>query len=152
MKYLIFLALALIPTIFLYSQSPNPQYNKALADSLGADDYGMKSFVFVILKTGKVDIQDKDQKAALFNGHMANIQRLVDEGKLNVAGPFGKNELAYRGLFILNVKTIEEAQALCDTDPAVKAGIFDVILIPWYGSAALGEYIKVSELISKYKM
>jgi uncharacterized protein YciI len=152
MKYLIFFTFALMPTFFLYGQSPNPQYNKVLADSLGADDYGMKSYVLVILKTGKVDIQDKEQRAALFNGHIANIQRLAKEGKLYVAGPFGKNELTYRGLFILNVKTIEEAQTLCDTDPAVKAGVFDVVLLPWYGSAALGEYLKVSEQINKFKM
>ncbi|MEY3422473.1 MAG: hypothetical protein RIR48_2790, partial [Bacteroidota bacterium] len=37
------------------------------------------------------------------------------------------------------------------TDPAIKAGIFEVDLIPWYGSAALGEYIKISEKITKFK-
>ena len=71
---------------------------------------------------------------------------------LFVAGPFGQNELSYRGLFILNVKTKEEAQALCETDPAIKAGIFDIDLIPWYGSAALGEYIEISKKIGKFKM
>jgi len=55
-------------------------------------------------------------------------------------------------LFILNVKTIEEAKAICETNPAAKEGIFDVELIPWYGSAALGEYIKASEKITKFKM
>jgi len=34
------------------AQTNNPNYDKALADSLGADDYGMKSYVFVILKSG----------------------------------------------------------------------------------------------------
>jgi len=28
-------------------------YNKALADSLGADEYGMKMYTLVILKTGE---------------------------------------------------------------------------------------------------
>jgi hypothetical protein len=35
------------------------------------------------------------------------------------------------------VTTIEEAKNLVATDPAVKAGIFDMELHPWYGSAAL---------------
>ncbi len=138
--------------VHLSGQTVNPEYDKALADSLGADDNGMKSYVLVILKTGPAVIEDKDLRAKLFKGHMDNINKLVKEKKLFVAGPFGKNDLSYRGLFILNVKTIEEAKVLCETDPAVKEGIFDVELIPWYGSAALGEYIKASEKITKFKM
>ncbi|MBC7885348.1 MAG: hypothetical protein H7X99_07725 [Saprospiraceae bacterium] len=133
------------------SQIPNPDYDKTLAESLGADDNGMKSYIFVILKTGPAIIDDKEIRAEIFSGHMKNIGRLVDEGKLVVAGPFGKNDKSYRGLFILNVKTIEEAKAITDTDPGVKSGIFDVELYPWYGSAALGEYIRFSEKITKFK-
>jgi uncharacterized protein len=138
--------------VHLSGQTLNPEYDKVLADSLGADDNGMKSYVLVILKTGPVVIEDKDLRAKLFKGHMDNINRLVKENKLVVAGPFDKNELTYRGLFILNVKTIEEAKTICQTDPAVKEGIFDVELLPWYGSAALGEYIKASEKVTKFKM
>ena len=134
------------------AQELNPDFNKALADSLGADENGMKSYVLVILKTGSKIIENKDERALIFKGHMDNIKRLADEGKLVVAGPFGKNDLTYRGLFILNVKTTEEAKIICDTDPAVKAGIFDVDLIPWYGSAALGEYIDISKKIARFKM
>ena len=134
------------------AQVPNPQYDKMLADSLGSDENGMKSYVFVILKTGPVNIEDKAERARLFKGHIENINLLAQKGLLVVAGPFGKNDIQYRGLFILNVKTVEEARSLCDTDPAVKAGIFEVVLIPWYGSAALGEYIKISEKLNKYKM
>jgi len=151
MKYLVAIILFL-SVCSINAQTINPQYDKALADSLGADENGMKGYIFVILKTGKNTTVDKEEKTKLFQGHMNNIKRLVAEGKLFVAGPFGKNELTYRGLFILNVKTVEEAKQLCDTDPAIKAGIFDVELIPWYGSAALGEYIKVSEKIAKFKM
>lgn len=148
----ILLFISLLTTTFGFSQSINPDYDSKLAMKLGADDYGMKSYVFVIIKTGKAKIENKDSLNILFKGHMSNIQRLVKEGLLYVAGPFGQNELTYRGLFILNVKTVEEAQALCNTDPAIKAGLFDVDLIPWYGSAALGEYIKISEQINKFKM
>jgi uncharacterized protein YciI len=74
---------------------------------------------------------------------------LVDEGKLIVAGPFGTNDKTWRGLFILDVKTVEEASALVQTDPAVKAKLFDVDLVPWYGSAALPEYLPASDKIWK---
>ena len=114
-----------------------PTYDSILAKKLGADDYGMKKYVFCILKTGPTNITDKVKKDSLFEGHMKNIDRLANEGKLAVAGPFMKNDRTYRGIFILNVATIGEAEKLTQTDPAVKAGIFVVELTEWYGSASL---------------
>ncbi len=63
----------------LLGQTVNPEYVKVLADSLGTDDNGMKSYVLVILKTGPAIIEDKDHRAKLFKGHMENINRLVKE-------------------------------------------------------------------------
>ncbi len=131
------------------AQTTNPAYDKALADSLGADDHGMKSYIFVVLKTGSANIEDKQQVSELFRGHMDNINRLVADKKLIVAGPFGKNEQGYRGLFILDVKTKEEAQALVETDPAVKEKLLDVELFEWYGSAALPTYLEAAHKITK---
>jgi hypothetical protein len=82
---------------------------------------------------------------------MANISRLASEGKLLVAGPIGKNSMSYRGIFIMNVPTIEEARVLLDTDPTVKEKIFDTELFPWYGSAALGEYLQADSKIHKFR-
>ena len=128
----------------------NAVYDAALAKELGADEMGMKQYVLVILKTGPNDtsIKGKERKD-LFAGHMANIGRLADEKKLAVAGPFGKNDKTYRGLFILNVATVEEAQRLTETDPAIKAGIFIVDLIPWYGSASLMATNDIHKRIAK---
>ena len=134
------------------AQSDNPKYDKELAESLGGDDYGMKPYVLVMLKTGSNKTTDKKVIDSLFTGHMANIQRLSDEGKLTVAGPLGKNDKSYRGIFIFNVKTIEEAKALLVTDPAVKAQILDAELYQWYGSAALPLYLQSHEKIEKKKM
>lgn len=127
----------------------NIAYNKALADSLGADDYGMKSYVLVILKTGAVKMADKAKSDSLFGGHLKNIGRLASEGKLTVAGPLQKNDKDYRGIFILNVKTREEAKALLETDPAVKAGLLEPELYGWYGSAALPMYLKYHDEVQK---
>lgn len=131
------------------AQQPNPHYNAALADSLGADEYGMKSYIFVILKTGPETEPDDEKRAELFRGHMDNIGRLVESGEMVVAGPFGKNDLTYRGVFILNVESVEKAEELMQTDPAIAAGIFEVALIPWYGSAALPAYIETHRKIEK---
>lgn len=113
-------------------------FDPALAERLGADDYGMRRYVLAILKSGPTQMEAGPERDALFAGHMATIQRLAGEGKLAVAGPFGPNDLEFRGIFVLNVATVDEARALVENDPTVQAGVFVVELLPWYGSAALG--------------
>lgn len=133
------------------AQTANPKYDESLAKLVGADDYGMKMYVLVMLKTGSNTTATKQQTDSLFSGHMANINKLVEEKKLVVAGPLSKNEKNYRGIFILNVKTIDEAKLLLQTDPAVSAKLLDADLFNWYGSAALSEYLKASEKVGKLK-
>ena len=133
----------------LHAQTANPKFNQALADSLGADERGMKMYVLVILKTGSNKTTDTTIRNYLFKGHMANINKMAADGKLIVAGPLEKNDKAYRGIFILNVSTLEEARTLVQTDPAVKAKIFDADLFQWYGSAALPMYLKYDEMLRK---
>lgn len=132
------------------SLNANPAYDKALAERLGADEYGMKSYYFVLLKSGTNTSTDKALRSESFKGHMDNIQKLVDEGKIIVAGPFEKNDKDYKGIFILNnVNTAEEAEQLLLTDPAIKNGYLAYEIIGWYGSAALPEYLPASEKIWK---
>jgi len=83
---------------------------------------------------------------------MNNINRLVEEGKLIVAGPLEKNENNYRGIFVLNnIESIDEAKKLLQTDPAIKNGLLDYEIFSWYGSAALPEYLPFSDKIWKSK-
>lgn len=132
-----------------FSQNQNPDYDKALADSLQADNYGMKMYILVILKTGDTKIDDKEKVSELFKGHMDNINKLVEEHKLIVAGPMGKNENEYRGIFILDVKTVEDAKELVKNDPAVNSGMLAVDFYEWYGSAALPVYLETAKKITK---
>lgn len=131
------------------AQTTNPNYDKALADSLGADEYGMKSYVFVILKTGSAQLDDKEQVSMLFRGHLENINRLVEQKKLIVAGPFGKNEHNYRGLFIFDSKDKAEVEAMLETDPAIKEKLLEAELFDWYGSAALPTYLEASNRVTR---
>lgn len=91
-KYILFTIILFLGKTNLNAQSTNPKYDKQLADSMGADDYGMKMYVLVILKTGSVKIEEKQKADSLFAGHMKNMGDLVEKGKLVVAGPMGKNE------------------------------------------------------------
>jgi uncharacterized protein YciI len=131
------------------AQTTNPHYDSTLAAKLGADDYGMKNYVFVILKTGSNETSDKEFRDSCFTGHLKNIKRLVKDGKLIVAGPMVKNERSYRGIFILDVPTLEEAEILLETDPAIKAEFLEPELFIWYGSAALPEYLEISDKVWK---
>jgi uncharacterized protein YciI len=62
-----------------------------------------------------------DEARRIQEGHMANIRRLAGLGKLVLAGPFG-GDGNRRGIFIFKVDTLEEAEALTSTDPAIQAG------------------------------
>lgn len=135
----------------LFGQETNTSYDEKLAKSLKADDYGMKKYVFCLLKTGSNTKVTKEESKKLFEGHMTNINRLASEGKLTVAGPFMKNDRNYRGIYIFNVDTIEEAQLLVSTDPAIQAKILEAELTVWYGSAALQETVKIHEKLAKNK-
>lgn len=152
MRYLLLIVSFFVFAQLTSAQTVNPDYDSTLAKKLGADDYGMKSYVFVILKTGSNTTTDKAFIDSCFSGHMANIVRLVNEGKLIVAGPLGKNDNTYRGIFIFNVTTIEEARKLVETDPAVNSKLLEADLYNWYGSAALPEYLEASQKIGKYKI
>jgi uncharacterized protein YciI len=136
------LAVTCITSVVTTAAEPEPArtpgFDAGLAKKLGADERGMKMYVLCILKTGPRDSEIKGkEREEIFAGHFANIQRLADDGKLAVAGPFGKNDKAYRGLYIFNVPTVEEAEKLVLLDPAVRAGVFVPDLTPWYGSAAM---------------
>lgn len=134
---------------FAFSQES--KYDENLAKSLNADDRGMKSYVFCLLTTGTNTTATDTEKDELFKGHMDNIKRLAKEEKLVTAGPFRKNDKNYRGLFIFNVATVEEAKALVESDPAVKANLLQAELTPWYGSAALLKVNEIHSTITKPK-
>lgn len=132
-----FLAAALGGPSALADDAPAPKVaDEALARSLGADERGMRSYVLVILKTGANRVPDGPERDAMFAGHFANIGRLAKEGKLAVAGPFGR-KTDWRGLFILAVDTEEEAAELVATDPVIERGEMVAEYHPFYATAAL---------------
>jgi uncharacterized protein YciI len=149
MKTCITIVTWLLATLSAFAQTANPRYNKTLADSLKADEYGMKMYVLVILKTGSNKTADKAKQDNLFQGHMANIGKLAKEGKLVVAGPLKKNDKEYRGIFILNAASLDEAKTLLDTDPAIREKLLDAELYQWYGSAALPLYLQYHDVVGK---
>ena len=148
-KIQLFLILALFTTI-LSAQNQNPNYDDKLAKELGADDYGMKMYTLVLLTTGTNQDQSNSKNEA-FATHMQNMNKLTDEGKLILAGPLGKNEGNYRGIFILNTTDVEEAKQFLAADLAIQNKYLKAEYIPYYGSAALSSYLVKHDKIRKLK-
>lgn len=147
-KQFLLLLITALSSIYISAQNNKPLYDSVLAKKLGADDYGMKLYIMAFLKRGTNKNVDSANRAQLIQGHLKNIGRLAKEGKLVVAGPFlDKSDLA--GVFVFNVTTIEEAKTLTASDPAVKAGLFEIELHPWYGSAALMQVIGIHSTLQK---
>ena len=120
MKQILFALLFLTVQSQVFSQSaekqPAPQ---------------IKQFWFVMLTKGTNRSHDSATAAKIQEGHMANMTRLYNEGKLKVAGPFG-DDGNWRGIFIFDCETKEEVEQLLKTDPAIAAGRLGYELHPWY--------------------
>lgn len=82
------------------------------------------AFVFLNKKEDAQDLE-KDQSEKIMQGHMANIERLANEGKLLVAGPFEGGG----GIFIFNTTSIDEARQWLSSDPGVQANRWNVEIL-----------------------
>lgn len=142
--------MALMLTCTAHSQTATetakPQFDAELAKTVGADEFGMKQYVMVLLKTGPNKMPAGQERDAMFKGHFANIKRLAAEGKLALAGPFDGVD-GWRGMFIFAVADIEEAKKLVATDPVIINGEMVAEYHKYYGSAAL---MTVNEAHSKF--
>jgi uncharacterized protein len=92
------------------------------------------SFILVLLvRPPNAPEKPKAELDQLQEGHMANMRRLADEGKLFKAGPIedfsGRN---VRGIFILKTESVDQAREWVATDPSVKAGRLAPEFMKWY--------------------
>lgn len=145
MRSMRILVLVVISVASVLAQSP---YDAALAAKLKADDNGMRTYVMAFLKAGPNRERPPDEAQKLQAAHRANIRRLAAEGKLVLAGPFAHAGVL-RGIYIFDVATVAEAEALTRTDPAIQAGQLVMELHPWYGTAALMMVNEVHATIQK---
>ena len=84
----------------------------------------------VFLYKGANRNQDSIEAVKIQDGHMANINRLSDEGKLIVVGPF-LDDKDLRGIFIFDSETETEVKELVETDPAIISGRLRYEIHPW---------------------
>lgn len=120
------------------SNSPpnKAKFDAELAKTVGADEMGMKPYIFVLLKTGPNKMPPGPERDEMFKGHFANIKHMTAQGKLTLAGPLDGVD-GWRGLFILAVTDMDEAKKLIAADPVIIKGEMIAEYHKFYGSAAL---------------
>jgi uncharacterized protein len=90
-------------------------------------DFDRFSAVLLILRDDAPEMSEAEA-AALQDAHMAHLADLHEAGHLLAAGPLIDGH--FRGLSILNVSP-EVALELKEADPAVRAGKYEVKVLPW---------------------
>src|SRR4051812_36870683 len=85
------------------------------------DESRLVQFQMAILMVGPKWQETKaSDRNAILKAHLANVVSLLDSGKAVVAGPFADGG-PQAGIFILRAASSEEATAVANNDPAVKA-------------------------------
>lgn len=82
-------------------------------------------FVFLNTNPDK-EVLDSCRIAELQAKHLANIERLYQEGKIIAAGPFYSGG----GLFVFKEKSLLAVEKLVQTDPAIAANRFKLEIYP----------------------
>ena len=136
----LFLALMLIPFSIAAQTNNSKETIKqttpardTAAKEFKSGEYTMKQYYFVMLTKGarRNEITDTSIINKLQAGHMKNLNRLAELGKIVVAGPFG-DDGNWRGIFIFNCPTKQEVEELLKTDPAIAAGRLAYEIHPWW--------------------
>jgi uncharacterized protein YciI len=92
----------------------------------------MTTYQFVLLLRGpnRLPIEERDIQA-LQAAHLHYLKRLLDEDRAIVAGPVDGGE-DLRGIVVLDVGSVEEAQAVMAADPWVRAQRVEPEIHPWW--------------------
>ena len=93
-----------------------------LAPSLAEPEHEMTTYYMGLIYRGENWTAERTPETMrIQKEHLANISRLAKTGELLLAGPFG-DDTDLRGIFVFEVDSLEKAEELVRTDPAVKAG------------------------------
>lgn len=125
--------------LLLIASTGFAQNQREFSYTEGDSTYTMKRYVFMLLKKGEHRSQDSIQAAEIQKKHLEYLNKMAEDGKLVVAGPFEKGG-ENRGLLIFDVETVDDALKLEAEDPAVKTGRLKMEAFYWWG--AKGTVIK----------
>jgi uncharacterized protein len=128
------LVLALLAQSPTPSSKPSEQPASPPAAAPAAQKVEFESYQLVLLQRPEHPREyAEDKLEEIQQAHVAHLRHLAEAGKLVVAGPFDDQpDPRLRGLALFRVGSIEEARQLAESDPAVKAGRLEVVVMTWY--------------------
>jgi uncharacterized protein YciI len=96
--------------------------------------FEMESFQLVLLRRGPAWTPEVTPAAeALQKQHIAHLEAMGQAGKMLIAGPLADQpDPTLRGVCLYRVGSVDEARALAEQDPAVKAGRLRVEAMAWW--------------------
>ena len=93
----------------------------------------MKKYYFLLYLRGeKSDSFTPGELEKIQSGHVAHIERMLDEGVACMAGPFD-DDTEKRGLIIFDLDQEDEVRGWADQDPGVQSGRLSYEIHPWWG-------------------
>jgi uncharacterized protein len=121
-------------------RAESPPEVRAGADrsSIGSGDHVAQGLAFgvecdrfslvLLVKADNVGAQSDGAVDEIQDAHMSHLADLHDSGYLLAAGPLGDDH--YRGAVLLRADP-GTAREMMRNDPAVQAGRFDLLVLPW---------------------
>lgn len=93
----------------------------------------LHEFQLILLRTpAGAPAYDDETTARIQREHLAFYAALREEGRVVTNGPVLRQpDEALRGMSIFAMASVEEARALAEKDPAVRAGRLEVVAMTW---------------------
>jgi uncharacterized protein YciI len=92
-------------------------------------EFDQVTVVLLVRSARAAGLSDAEAESSQ-DAHMAHLADLHEAGHLLAAGPLFDDDGHHRGLMLLRTD-VETATQLMADDPAVLAGRFDVVAMPW---------------------
>jgi uncharacterized protein YciI len=120
-----------LPALLLFASLLLPASSPAEAPKA---KYEFETFQLILLVRAPTWKKLPDAEAeALQAAHIAHLTKMGEAGKAVVCGPFGdQRDVSLRGACIYRVASLEEARALAEQDPTVKAGQLRIEAVTWF--------------------
>src|SRR5262245_17988686 len=100
----------------------------------GPGEYEMANYQVAFYKRGPAWTPgDTPELQKLQSEHLAHIGKMAESRRLLVAVPFTDNG-DLRGMLIFRIDSLDEAKALVEQDPAVKAGRLILEWLSWFAA------------------
>ena len=106
-------------------------FDVTIADST----YHMKQYWFVLYSTGAdTTALDSTTSAELLKAHLDHQDMQGKRGLIVMGGPYGANDVNWRGLLLYDCETREEVEGYLRQDPLVKRQRLTYTIAPWFGA------------------